>query len=524
MLSLFLECALRSALIAAGTGGVLAILRVKSARARHLAWASVVVVMLVLPLWTAWGPKAPLRVLPAGPAPVVNRAIPAASASARQALAAEFHLENPLPAGSLASYGWTSLAVLYLLGVAALLVRLSMGTIRAQGLIRTATHREGMLTSASCSAPVTVGWLHPTVILPECWREWPRNQLDAVLAHEREHARRRDPLVQWLALLNRVIFWFHPLAWYLEQRLSGLAEEACDAAVLAQGHDPYEYSNCLIEIAQSVVRSGTRVHVLGMAMPGSFLADRIRQILEGRPAPRLTRARMACAAVGCAVLSSVFAAGAVDRRTPEPALGKVEAPAIEAFARAAAPVPLPVDTPKRPVPRPPVLVAQAQTTPAPQARADSQEALYKDRRMLAMYFDLTGMTEADLSRAIGAAQKFVRVQMLPRDVVAVMTYGRGGVFKVLQDFTDDRDRLAETLQQLGAGQSASSSGVSSADLRLTSIRTAVQMLGRVDGKKLLLFFAAGTSSGSDTQEERQAVIDSAIRANVAIYPIDVRAW
>ena len=40
-----------------------------------------------------------------------------------------------------------------------------------------------------------------------------------VLAHEGEHARQRDPLIVALALLNRAVFWFHPLAWWLESRV-----------------------------------------------------------------------------------------------------------------------------------------------------------------------------------------------------------------------------------------------------------------------------------------------------------------
>ena len=61
---LFLECAVRAALLVGGTALVLYAMRVKAAAARHSVWAAVVVLMLVLPIWTAWGPKAPLRVLP----------------------------------------------------------------------------------------------------------------------------------------------------------------------------------------------------------------------------------------------------------------------------------------------------------------------------------------------------------------------------------------------------------------------------------------------------------------------------
>ena len=228
-------------------------------------------------------------------------------------------------------------------------------------------------------APVTVGWLTPTVILPEVWQRWQLARAGrVVLTHEDEHARRRDPLVQWLALLNRAVFWFHPLAWWLERRISALAEEACDAAVLervaATGSSTPEY---LLDMARSVVRTGVRVKVLGMAMPGSFLPARIRMILEGRAAQRISRMRMACLLVACALTSAIFTAGAVDRQIP----ARFPAPPVVI-------VPEPVATaPTAPLPKPArVVVAQVQAAPT----VSTQEDKYKDKRLLVLYFDLPG--------------------------------------------------------------------------------------------------------------------------------------
>ena len=61
---LFLECALRAALLVGATAIVLWLMRVKAATAKHNVWAGVVALMLLLPIWTAWGPKMSLRVLP----------------------------------------------------------------------------------------------------------------------------------------------------------------------------------------------------------------------------------------------------------------------------------------------------------------------------------------------------------------------------------------------------------------------------------------------------------------------------
>jgi hypothetical protein len=156
------------------------------------------------------------------------------------------------------------------------------------------------------------------VLLPSTASQWSQGQLAAVLTHEREHARRHDPLVQWLALLNRAVFWFHPLAWWLERRLSVLAEESCDAAVLERGHHPDEYVAWLMEIARAVSRAGGAVNINGAAMVRGSLARRLRIILEGKPAPRLSPSRMVGTILTCAVMSSVFAAVVVERAVALP--------------------------------------------------------------------------------------------------------------------------------------------------------------------------------------------------------------
>jgi hypothetical protein len=205
----------------------------------------------------------------------------------------------------------------YILVACAFLVRLATGTVRTYQLVRSAVRRDDRLTSTWCAAPITVGWFRPVAILPEHSHEWSRAQLDAVLIHEREHARRRDPLVQWLALLNRAVFWFHPLAWWLERRLAALAEDTCDAAVLARGHDAQDYAEYLVDIARAVTRAGSRVKVVGTAMPGPRLARRIEQLLNRTSAPRVSRTRMVCTVAACAVSSAICAAATLEPASPQ---------------------------------------------------------------------------------------------------------------------------------------------------------------------------------------------------------------
>ena len=63
METLLLESAVRAILIAAGTGLVLSVMRIKHVVARHHAWTAVMLFMLMVPLWTAFGYQVPIRVL-----------------------------------------------------------------------------------------------------------------------------------------------------------------------------------------------------------------------------------------------------------------------------------------------------------------------------------------------------------------------------------------------------------------------------------------------------------------------------
>src|SRR5258708_7907850 len=78
---------------------------------------------------------------------------------------------------------------------------------------------------------------------------------------------------------------------------------------------------------------------------------------------------------------------------------------------------------------------------------------YRDRRLLALYFDSSAMPQPDQIRALTAAQRFIRTQMTASDLMAVMTYSNGAV-QVLDDFTGDRTKLLETLQTLLVGEEA----------------------------------------------------------------------
>jgi len=169
---------------------------------------------------------------------------------------------------------------------------------------------------------------------------------------------------------------------------------------------------------------------------------------------------------------------------------------------------------------------------------------YGGRRLLAFYFDMTAMPPEDQLRALRAAEKFVRTEMTPADLIAIMRY-QGGSVDVLQDFTADRNRLLSILDTMvvgeGQGSVESIDDASSADTgaafgqddsefnifnndrQLSALMTAAKMLGSLSEKKSLIYFASGLRmSGLDNLAQLHATIDAAVRAGVSFWPVDAR--
>ncbi|HEY9139970.1 MAG TPA: VWA domain-containing protein [Bryobacteraceae bacterium] len=200
---------------------------------------------------------------------------------------------------------------------------------------------------------------------------------------------------------------------------------------------------------------------------------------------------------------------------------------------------------------PPATVAQLTepkaapaVTSTPIAPETPGDIRYRDRRLLALYFDMSAMPVADQLRALQAAQKFLSTGVTTADLVALMEY-EGGAVKVLQDFTSDRELLEQTIQKLiigegegfeeadeddmasdtfsAFGQDDSEFNIFNTDRQLSAIQTAAKMLGGLNEKKALIYFASGMRlNGVDNQAQLRATTNAAIRANVALFTIDAR--
>ena len=194
-----------------------------------------------------------------------------------------------------------------------------------------------------------------------------------------------------------------------------------------------------------------------------------------------------------------------------------------------------------PAPRFPAAAAAPSPTQGQITVPPPGDTRYRDRRLLVLYFDLTAMPPADQMRAYSAAQTFVDAQMQPDDLLAIMTFG-GGAVRVKQDFTGDRGALRDVIQTLIFGDDKDGDGIPdntdigtafgqddaefsilNTDRQLSALQTAATVLRALPEQKALIYFGSGLRlNGVDNQAQLRATTNAAIRANVALHPVDAR--
>jgi beta-lactamase regulating signal transducer with metallopeptidase domain/peptidoglycan hydrolase CwlO-like protein len=330
LLTLLATAAARSLILALGAGLGLAAFRVRHTAARSFTWTAVLYAALAMPLGWLLPPlpvPAPAFLHNISAAGEEQPALPLASRApvsvSSNSVAERAHVQQPpsteVPATQIQAgqssapfsapskpvIPWKACAIgVYVAVTLILLARFVVGVVLGLRLIRNAReicaprvcNRLASRARASglafipqaaesewIAVPVTMGVLRSRILLPEDWREWDNTKLDAVIAHEVSHVARRDALTQRISLFHCAIFWFSPLAWWLDRNLASLAEQASDEAALWSGSDRNDYARTLLEFFEALQTAPGRVwwQDVSMAKPGQA-EQRLEKILTWR--------------------------------------------------------------------------------------------------------------------------------------------------------------------------------------------------------------------------------------------------
>jgi beta-lactamase regulating signal transducer with metallopeptidase domain len=147
------------------------------------------------------------------------------------------------------------------------------------------THPIAVLSSQGSMEPGIFGILRPVLLWPEAISPHLDDaHLEAVLAHEAAHFRRRDNLTSLLHMLVEAIFWFHPLVWWMESQLVKERERSCDEEVLLFCRRPQTYAESILKVCELCIESPL-TFVSGIT--GADLKRRICQIMTTSIARKL---------------------------------------------------------------------------------------------------------------------------------------------------------------------------------------------------------------------------------------------
>lgn len=141
--------------------------------------------------------------------------------------------------------------------------------------------RTSILTSEDLISPFCWQLQHPVIVLPESLRQFPDDELDAVLRHELAHLEAQHPLRLFLQRLVEILFWFHPLVWITSREASLQRELSSDRRA---NHSAVQASAFLRGMARladyCVSRTSSLAAGVGFAGAGhSILQRRIDQLL-----------------------------------------------------------------------------------------------------------------------------------------------------------------------------------------------------------------------------------------------------
>jgi beta-lactamase regulating signal transducer with metallopeptidase domain len=188
-----------------------------------------------------------------------------------------------------------------------------------------------VLQSALVDAPAVLGWLRPVVLVPAAaLAGLSPHELDAILAHELAHVRRRDYLANLLQTLAETLLFYHPAVWWVSAQVRREREHCCDDAAAEACGDRVLYAGALG--ALEGLRAPAR---LALAANAGSLLGRIRRVL-GLPAGEQgagTRGAVGAASLALLVLAALLSLGTPPVATAGDAGAKGGAPAAAATTR-----------------------------------------------------------------------------------------------------------------------------------------------------------------------------------------------
>jgi uncharacterized protein (TIGR03435 family) len=243
------------------------------------------------------------------------------------------------PAFHATSILWALAAIVWMCGFVALVVKWVSGWRNTQQMsvaaepitegrefdaLATARRTAGiqsavrLLRSEAGMEPGIFGIFHPVLLWPAGLSERLDDaQIEAIMAHELEHVRRRDNLTSAIHGFVEAVFWFHPLVRWMSTKLSEERERACDERVVEQNAPAEAYAESILKVCAFCMEPAAAC-VSGVS--GADLKQRILRIMTRRSGAALSTGRKCLlASAGLLLIAGPVGFGVLHGQSAEPA-------------------------------------------------------------------------------------------------------------------------------------------------------------------------------------------------------------
>jgi TonB family protein len=260
LLSILLNGLWQGAFLVAAALLLRALTSKQDAATRHALWFVTLIALVVVPVMATFRPPTETLIRLLG-----QHHAPASFSISLLPYHAFLNGAAGLPAG------WQpAMLAVWLAGVAIVLARLAFSCVRIERLRRRARPLPGgdpdCFMADGVAVPIVAGIVHPVVIIPRALAsELGEADLRRIVAHERAHIMRHDPLVNLIARLIEAALFFNPWVRLALARLCEEREGACDDVAIERTGSADDYAKCLADLAE-----GARSHRLPLLTPSAY--------------------------------------------------------------------------------------------------------------------------------------------------------------------------------------------------------------------------------------------------------------
>lgn len=155
--------------------------------------------------------------------------------------------------------------------------------------------------SSKVLSPITFGHFKPIILFPVGMLSgFPPEQIEAIILHELAHIRRHDFLINMLQTWMEILFFYHPVIWWIVRDIRQSREELCDDLVLEwMGYSPILtnaepatqgarliYAEALVKVQQLLLFNKNKL-AMQIQNPKDQLSQRVQRLLH----PQYQRSR-----------------------------------------------------------------------------------------------------------------------------------------------------------------------------------------------------------------------------------------